>query len=338
MSSLVLTSTDFVVGDEPPLDEDHQLPQALAELVSSLGHQRALPAIARSQSHSRLAEQAARQFPTQHRGLLLDSRKLEDVPSESIDLVVTSPPYWNLKPYEAGDGQLGLIDDFDIFLRELDIVWQHCFRLLKPGARLVIVTGDVLMPRRRFGRHVVFPLHAAIQEHCRQLGFDNLAPIIWHKIGNATLEVDNGGRFLGKPYEPNGIVKNDIEYILFQRKPGGYRSPSVASRVLSVIPAPTHAEWFRQIWTISGASTRNHPAPFPLPLAERLVRMFSFVGDTVLDPFLGSGTTAVAAGRWGRNSLGIDVEPKYFVAAEARIRTEFAQQSLRWNGSHDVSA
>src|SRR3990172_2682389 len=127
-------------------------------------------------------------------------------------------------------------------------------------------------------------------------------------MGNAAYEVENRGGFLGKPFEPNAVVKNDIEFILMQRKHGGYRSPSIAARVLSVISGNNHQKWFQQIWSdVTGASTRIHPAPFPLELAERLVRMFSFVGDTVLDPFMGTGTTNIAAMRWGRNSIGVEV-------------------------------
>ena len=151
------------------------------------------------------------------------------------------------------------------------------------------------------------------------MGFDNLNPIIWHKIANAKLEVENGSSFLGKPYEPNAIVKNDIEYILLQRKPGGYRQPTLAARLLSLIPEASHREWFQQIWTIPGASTKQHPAPYPLALAERLVRMFSFAGDTVLDPFLGTGTTALAASLWGRHSIGFEIEPTYYRMACDRL-------------------
>jgi DNA modification methylase len=178
-----------------------------------------------------------------------------------------------------------------------------------------------LSRRKNRGEHVVVPLHASIQEHCRAIGFNNLAPIIWHKIANAVYEAEgNGGGFLGKPYEPNAVVKNDIEFILMQRKPGGYRSPSVATRILSVVPADKHKVWFQQVWTgVTGASTRNHPAPYPLELAERLVRMFSFVGDTVFDPFLGSGTTTVAAAKWGRNSIGVEVDPTYFEDVVRRV-------------------
>ncbi|HTF42198.1 MAG TPA: site-specific DNA-methyltransferase, partial [Propionibacteriaceae bacterium] len=141
------------------------------------------------------------------------------------------------------------------------------------------------------------------------------------KIANAAYEVDNGGSgFLGKPYEPNAVIKNDIEFILMERKPGGYRSPSEATRVLSVLSAENHQKWFQQIWGgLTGASTRQHPAPFPLDLAERLVRMFSFVGDTVLDPFMGTGTTSLAAARWGRHSVGVEVDPHYFDLASERL-------------------
>jgi DNA modification methylase len=197
--------------------------------------------------------------------------------------------------------------------------------MLVPGGRLVCVVGDVCLSRRsNKGEHTVVPLHASIQDHCRKIGFNNLAPIIWHKIANAAYEASgNGGGFLGKPYEPNAVIKNDIEFILMLRKPGGYRSPSLATRILSVIPEEKHRIWFQQIWTgVTGASTKNHPAPYPLELAERLIRMFSFVGDIVLDPFLGTGTTSVAAAKWGRNSIGIEIDPHYFDYAENRIETD----------------
>jgi modification methylase len=316
----------YTIGAKTPRELSSFVPQRLLDVVDEYGHQRAVPLIARTPELSAVVRDAAMRLESEHVGLLGDSRMLDDIADESVHLIVTSPPYWNIKPYERGVGQLGLIDGFDAFLDELDRVWQHCLRVLVPGGRLVVVTGDVLLSRRAYGRHVVFPLHAGIQEHARRLGFDNLAPIIWYKIGNAALEVENGGRFLGKPYEPNGIIKNDIEYILFQRKPGGYRQPSLAARLLSVIPSESHSAWFRQVWDIRGASTRDHPAPFPVTLVERLVRMYSFVGDVVLDPFLGSGTTSVAAGTWGRNSIGVEVEPSYFTQSEVRIKKALAQR------------
>ena len=318
----------YSVG-EAPQDLSRWVPGALHDVVEAHGHQQALPLIARDGELSAMAESAARAVPSHHRVILGDSRSLDEFPDRSVQLVLTSPPYWNLKPYERGAGQLGLIDDFEEFLDQLDRVWAHCLRILIPGGRLVIVTGDVLVSRRQYGRHLVFPLHAAIQERTRRLGFDNLAPIIWHKIGNAAHEMENGGSgFLGKPYEPNAIIKNDIEYILFQRKPGGYRSPTIAARLLSVIPADRHAEWFQQSWRLGGARANDHPAPYPLVLAERLIRMFSFAGDTVFDPFLGSGTTSLAASRWGRSSLGVEVERRYLDHAQARLRDEWMQGRL----------
>ena len=144
-------------------------------------------------------------------------------------------------------------------------------------------------------------------------------PIIWHKIANASYEVEGGSKFLGKPYEPNAIIKNDIEYLLMERKPGGYRKPTTEQRRLSKISKKDFDKWFRQFWNLSGASTRNHPAPFPLELATRLVRMFSFVGDIVLDPFAGTGTTMIAAMRAERNSIGVEIEQKYFDLAKRNI-------------------
>ena len=187
---------------------------------------------------------------------------------------------------------------------------------------MVCVVGDVCFSRRENGRHVVMPLHADICVSCRKLGFDNLNPIIWHKISNAVFEANTSSKFLGKPYEPNAIVKSDIEFILMQRKPGGYRQPTNEQRRLSMIAKADFNEWFRQIWTITGASTKDHPAPFPFELANRLVRMFSFHGDTVLDPFCGTGTTMLAALKTDRNSIGVEIDAHYCRMALARLYHE----------------
>ena len=259
---------------------------------------------------------------TVHRLINGDARDLSFLDDESVHLVVTSPPYWNLKRYNETPDQLGHIEDYETFLKELQRVWKHVFRVLVPGGRLVCVVGDVCVARRDFGRHLVFPLHADISVICRRIGFDNLNPIIWHKIANASYEVANGSKFLGKPYEPNAIIKNDMEFILMQRKPGGYRKPSEAQRDGSRISKDEFNQWFQQIWNIPGASTKHHPAPFPLELATRLVRMFSFVGDTVLDPFCGSGTTMVAAFRTGRNSIGVEIDPDYCRMAARYLKAE----------------
>jgi site-specific DNA-methyltransferase (adenine-specific) len=248
---------------------------------------------------------------TTHKLIKGDARDLSFIPDETVHLVVTSPPYWNLKRYNEHPEQLGHIQEYEAFIGELEKVWEHAFRVLVPGGRLVCVVGDVCVSRREYGRHLVFPLHSDICVMCRKIGFDNLNPIIWHKISNASYEVSNGSKFLGKPYEPNAIIKNDIEFILMQRKPGAYRKPTEEQRKASKIKKQDFDEWFQQIWRIHGASTREHPAPFPLELATRLIRMFSFVGDTVLDPFCGTGTTMAASLQNHRNSIGIEIDDAY---------------------------
>lgn len=303
-------------------DPAQHVPKAVGEITD---HQTDLPRIAKDKSLIKAIEEKLEQLPTRHDLYRADSRTIDFLKPASVQLVVTSPPYWNLKEYNLNEAQLGYIANYDKFLSELDKVWKACFDALVPGGRLVCVVGDVCLSRRKNkGEHLVMPLHSSIQERCRAIGFNNLAPIIWHKIANAAYEATgNGGAFLGKPYEPNAVIKNDIEFILMERKPGGYRSPSLATRILSVIPADQHKVWFQQIWSgVTGASTKDHPAPYPLTLVERLIRMFSFVGDTVFDPFMGTGTTNVAAAKWGRNSIGVEVDPEYFEMAAKRIDRE----------------
>jgi site-specific DNA-methyltransferase (adenine-specific) len=266
---------------------------------------------------------------TRHELYLGDARDMKELADRSVHLVVTSPPYWTLKQYDgaAGERQLGHHEDYEGFHDELASVWQRCYRNLVPGGRLCIVIGDVCLPRRQGGRHLVMPLHSDIISRCRRTGFDYLTPILWHKIANAVTEVEgNGSAFLGKPYEPNAIIKNDVEYILLFRKPGGYRNPTQNQRLLSLIDKSDHARWFRSIWTdLPGATTRaGHPAPFPVELAYRLIRMFSFVGDLVLDPFVGSGSTTEAAIKADRSSIGFEVEPQYYKL----LRRKFSQHRM----------
>jgi site-specific DNA-methyltransferase (adenine-specific) len=254
-----------------------------------------------------------------------DARRLEWLEGESIHLVLTSPPYWTLKEYPANKSQLGLVAEYEAFNDELAKVWEHCYRVLVPGGRLVCVVGDVCLSRRRHGRHMVMPLHADITVRCRKIGFDNLSPIFWYKIANANYEVENGSSFLGKPYEPNAIIKNDVEFILMLRKPGGYRQPTEEQRDASRLSKEEYQQWFQQVWNgLMGESTKHHPAPYPEELAYRLVRMFSFVGDTVLDPFMGTGTTLLAAAKCGRNSIGVEVENSYVRMAKARLEEKLS--------------
>lgn len=284
----------------------------------------------------RAANERFRQIPwpapydkTVHRVLHGDARELSAIPDSSVHLVVTSPPYWTLKQYNSSRGQLGEIVDYEAFLDELDKVWAECRRVLVPGGRVCCVVGDVCVPRKMSGRHFVMPLHADIQVRSRALGLDILTPIMWHKIANGVTEAEgNGAGFYGKPYQPGAIVKNDIEYILFMRKGGEYRKLKPLQKALSMLTKAEMQAWWRSIWIdIRGASTRSgHPAPYPAQLAERLIRMFSFAGDTVLDPFAGTGSTGSAAVASGRNSINVEIDAQYVTFATQRIEKAISQK------------
>jgi len=279
-----------------------------------------------------------RTLATGHDVYLGDARTMDPLTQdECIHLVVTSPPYWDLKEYagDAGAAQLGHVRDRGNFLAELGKVWKRCYQLLVPGARMCIVVGDVCRSRREHGRHLVDPLHAYLLVQCQEIGFDPLAPIVWRKIANLRTEVSgNGATFLGKPYEPNAIIKNDLEYILMFRKPGDYRHPTQLQRDLSVIDRSDYQDWFQQVWEdIPGDSDKQHPATFPKELARRLISMFSFVGDTVLDPFWGVGNTTLAALQTHRSSIGFEVEHEYFDRARDRFAGRLDLQSVRF---HDL--
>jgi DNA modification methylase len=280
-----------------------------------------------------------RQWPTpydrtRHEMILGDARDLRTIQSQSVHLVVTSPPYFNLKGYasDAGGRQLGRIGDYDAFLDELDRVWRECARILVPGGRICCVIGDILIPRRADGRHRVLPLPSDIQVRSRNHGLDNLTPILWFKIGNRTNEAGGGSSgYYGKPYQPGAIIKNDHEHIVMLRKPGGYRTTPMIQKALSMLQRDEMDAWMRPVWSdIRGASLRDgHPAPFPSELAERLIRMFSFAGDTVLDPFAGSGSTAVATIRAGRNSISVEVEEEYLNSATRRAARQAAARATQ---------
>ena len=226
---------------------------------------------------------------------------------------------------------MGHFENYERFLGELDRVWRECQRVLAGGGRVCCVVGDVCIPRKKGGRHFLVPLHSDIQVRARRLGLDCLQPILWHKIANgATEAAGNGAGIYGKPYQPGGIIKNDIEYILFLRKGGEYRSVMPIQKALSMLTKDEMMAWQRSIWSgLTGASTRDgHPAPFPIELAERLIRLFSFAGDTVLDPFAGTGSTSQAAILTGRNSIANEIEPAYVSIARQRIAKTAGQPRI----------
>lgn len=210
-------------GDAPERDWRVRVEESAHDLDASIPH-----LAGREEAFRVFKAQAL--ASTEHRLFRGDARNLGFLAAGSLHLVLTSPPYWTLKEYNPHPAQLGHVPDYDQFLDELDKVWRECHRVLVPGGRLICVVGDVCLPRRKVGRHLVMPLHSDIAVRCRRIGFDNLTPIFWHKITNASYEVENGSKFFGKPYEPNAILKNDVEFVLMQRKPGGYRKPTPGQR------------------------------------------------------------------------------------------------------------
>jgi len=294
----------------PSLPTEDNTPEGLRALLAANAHYRG---VAWPEPYHR----------TTHRLHLGDARDMPWIEDASVHLVVTSPPYWTLKEYAPGNrDQMGHLEDYEHFLGQLDRVWRECARVLTGGGRICCVVGDVCIPRKRGGRHYLVPLHSDIQVRARKLGLDCLQPILWNKIANGATEVEgNGAGFYGKPYQPGGIIKNDIEYILFLRKGGEYRTAPSLQKALSMLSKDEMKGWFRSIWPdIRGASTREgHPAPYPVELAERLIRMFSFAGDTVLDPFAGTGSTSQAAILSGRNSIANEIEPAYLELARQRV-------------------
>jgi len=294
----------------PELPTEDNTPEGLQALLAANAHYRQVP------------------WPepyrkTAHRLHLGDARDLSWIRDASVHLVVTSPPYWTLKEYAPGNAdQMGHFDDYERFLCELDRVWRECERVLVGGGRICCVVGDVCIPRKRGGRHYLVPLHSDIQVRARRLGLDCLQPVLWHKIANGATEAEgNGAGFYGKPYQPGGIIKNDIEYILFLRKGGEYRTTPPLQKALSMLTKEEMKAWQKSIWAdIRGASTRDgHPAPYPVELAERLIKLFSFAGDTVLDPFAGTGSTSQAAILSGRNSIANEIEARYLEIARERV-------------------
>jgi modification methylase len=231
----------------------------------------------------------------------------------SVDLVVTSPPYWQIKDYGV-TGQVGAGESLHAYLRSLAMVWEECLRVLAPGGRLCVNIGDQFARASLYGRYRVIPLHAEVICGACAIGFDFLGSIIWQK--KTTLNTSGGAVVMGSfPYPPNGIVELDYEHIHVLRRQGASRKPQPAARAESALTKEEWKTFFSGHWNIGGARKRGHEAPFPEEVPRRLIRMFSFVGDTVLDPFMGTGTTARAALALGRNCVGYEINPAYVAGA-----------------------
>ena len=254
---------------------------------------------------------------TKHTIINGDSRQMNELQDESVHLIVTSPPYWQLKDYGI-ENQIGFHDDYGTYINHLNLTWQECYRVLHKGCRLCINIGDQFARSTYYGRYKIIPIHSEIIKFCEIIGFDFMGQIIWQKT--TTMNTSGGASIMGSyPNPRNGIVKLDFEYILLFKKQGTSPKPTKEQKDNSIM---TNEEWntyFNGHWYFSGAKQDKHLAMFPEELPRRLIKMFSFPGETVFDPFMGSGTTALAARNLNRNSIGYEINPQFIPIIKNKI-------------------
>lgn len=254
---------------------------------------------------------------TYHKIVTGDSRNMREVRDESVHLVVTSPPYWQLKDYGT-ENQIGFHDDYETYINHLNLVWAECHRVLHKGCRLCINIGDQFARSVYYGRYKVIPIRTEIIKFCESIGFDYMGAVIWQKV--ATTNTTGGASVMGSfPYPRNGILKIDYEFILLFKKQGNAPKPDPDKKELSKMTTEEWNELFSGHWNFPGARQDNHLAMFPEELPRRLIKMFAFVGDVVLDPFLGSGTTMLAAKNLDRHSIGYEINPAFLPIIREKI-------------------
>ena len=248
-----------------------------------------------------------------------DSRRMGELDGGSVHLVVTSPPYWQLKDYGAPE-QIGFNDSYENYINNLNLVWSECHRVLRGGCRLCVNIGDQFARSTYYGRYKVIPIHSEIIKFCEILGFDFMGKIIWQKT--TTMHTSGGGSVMGSfPYPRNGIVKLDYEYVLLFKKQGEAPKPEKWQKDDAAMSVEEWNLYFNGHWNFAGAKQNGHLAMFPEELPRRLIKMFSFPGETVLDPFLGSGTTSLAAKNLGRNSVGYEINPEFIPLIRNKLGT-----------------
>jgi len=249
-----------------------------------------------------------------------DSRSMKEIENEEIDLIITSPPYWNIKDYGISK-QIGYGQTLHEYLKSLFHVWKECYRVLRKGGRICINIGDQFARSIVYGRYKVIPLHAEIISQCEQIGFDYMGSIIWQK--KTTMNTTGGANVMGSfPYPPNGIVEIDYEYIMIFKKPGKKKTVSKEIKETSKLTKEEWKEYFSGHWNFAGIRQKGHEAMFPEELPKRLIKMFTFKGDTVLDPFLGSGTTVKVALELERNSIGYEINENFLEIMNKKLNIE----------------
>jgi DNA modification methylase len=254
---------------------------------------------------------------TTHRIVNGDSRNMSLIEDKSVHLVITSPPYWQLKDY-GSDDQIGFHQDYESYINDLNLVWKECDRVLHDGCRLCVNIGDQFARSVYYGRYKVIPIRTEIIRFCETLGMDYMGAVIWQK--NTTMNTTGGGSVMGSfPYPRNGILKIDYEFILIFKKQGKAPIPSSDNKKNSAMTKDEWNTYFSSHWTFGGARQDKHMAVFPEELPHRLIKMFAFDGETVLDPFLGSGTTSLAANNLGRNSIGYEINPEYIDVCKEKL-------------------
>lgn len=254
---------------------------------------------------------------TNHKIIVGDSRMMREVDDESVHLIITSPPYWQLKDYGHKE-QIGFNDTYEDYINHLNLVWKECNRVLHPGCRLCVNIGDQFARSVYYGRYKIIPIRTEIIKFCETIGFDYMGAIIWQKV--TTMNTTGGATVMGSfPYPRNGMVKLDYEFILLFKKVGEPLKVSKERKEKSRLTTKEWNEYFYGHWTFPGERQDKHLAVFPEELPKRLIRMFSFVGETVLDPFLGSGTTSLAAMNLDRNSIGYEVHREFLPVIKQKI-------------------
>ena len=246
---------------------------------------------------------------TNHKIYFGDSRKLNKIPDKSVQLIITSPPYWQLKDYGTNN-QIGFNDSYEEYINNLNLVWMECDRVLSDGCRLCINIGDQFSRSVYYGRYKVVPIRTEIIRFCETLKMDYMGAIIWQKA--TTMNTSGGGAVMGSfPYPRNGILKIDYEFILIFKKLGKSPKPTLEQKQNSIMTKEEWNQYFSSHWNFSGVKQFEHIAMFPEELPKRLIKMFSFSGETIFDPFLGSGTTSLAAKNLDRNSIGYEINKEF---------------------------